>query len=154
MAEEQAPAETKKKLSSSMLLATAIAHEINNPLQGALACVKALRDGVVAEDKRDEYFAAVSEGLGRIRATVQGLLKQAQRTEALCDELGSMLTVNHGLLLLLAVVEAHDGAFTLQRDHANRLSLVLKLNDEKPAPEAKAEVEPEEKPEAEKDSHA
>ena len=110
----------------------------------ALACVKALRDGVVAEDKRDEYFAAVTEGLGRIRATVQGLLKQAQRTEALYTELGALLTVDHGLLLLLlAVVEAHDGAFTLQRDSSHGLTLVLKLKDEKQAPETMPETGPE-----------
>ncbi len=122
------------QLSSVMLLATAIAHEINNPLQGALASVKALREGMVAEDKREEYFDAVHDGLSRIRGTVQGLLKQAQRTEALCANLTPLVAVGPRLLLLLAAVEAHDGEFTLQRDGDRGLLLTLRLNADAPNP--------------------
>lgn len=72
--EEQSKLIQAEKLSSVGLLAAGVAHEINNPLAGVMSCVRALREGTLQEERRDEYFDAVRDGLERIRATVQGLL--------------------------------------------------------------------------------
>jgi signal transduction histidine kinase len=56
-----------------------VAHEINNPLSGVLGCVKALRDGQVAPERREEYFDTVRDGLDRIGQTARGLLDYARQ---------------------------------------------------------------------------
>ena len=77
--DEQAQRIQVEKLSSIGLLASGVAHEINNPLSGVMGCVKSLRDGTVAEERRAEYFSTVTEGLERIRQTVRGLLDYARQ---------------------------------------------------------------------------
>ncbi|MSP72841.1 MAG: hypothetical protein EXR76_11860 [Myxococcales bacterium] len=72
--EEQAHLAQAEKLSSIGLLAGGVAHEVNNPLSGVIACVKSLRDESILEDRRDACFETVLEGLERIRLTVRGLL--------------------------------------------------------------------------------
>ncbi|MFZ4736525.1 MAG: sensor histidine kinase [Bradymonadia bacterium] len=69
-----------EKLSSLGLLAAGVAHEINNPLSGVLGCVKALRDGQVAPERREQYFDTVRDGLDRIGQTVRGLLDYARQS--------------------------------------------------------------------------
>jgi signal transduction histidine kinase len=76
-----------EKLSSLGLLAAGVAHEINNPLQGVLGCLKALREGSVAEERRDEYFETARDGLVRIGAVVQGLLDYARPRAPATEEL-------------------------------------------------------------------
>ncbi|MEK6606492.1 MAG: HAMP domain-containing sensor histidine kinase [Myxococcota bacterium] len=76
--EEQAKLVQTEKLSSIGLLASGVAHEVNNPLQGVMACAKALREGGLSDERRAEYEEAVRDGLDRIRVTVQGLLDYAR----------------------------------------------------------------------------
>jgi PAS domain S-box-containing protein len=99
--EEQGKLIQAEKLASVGLLAAGVAHEINNPLAGVMACVRSLRDGAVQGDRREEYFEAVRDGLERIRATVQGLLDFARPqgqgvTEVECTD------IVRSCLLLLA----------------------------------------------------
>ncbi len=63
-----------ERLSSVGLLAAGVAHEINNPLGGVIACVDSLQQGTLSATRSEEYFAAVQDGLNRIRSTVSGLL--------------------------------------------------------------------------------
>lgn len=67
-----------EKLSSIGLLASGVAHEINNPLAGIMECLKSLRRGRVSEERREEYFTAMSDGLERIRTIVGSLLSYAR----------------------------------------------------------------------------
>lgn len=76
--EEQARMVQAEKLSSVGLLAAGVAHEINNPLAGTMACIKQLRDGKVAEHRRDTYFETVLDGLDRIQGIVKALLNYAR----------------------------------------------------------------------------
>ena len=75
---EQARMLQAEKMSSVGLLAAGVAHEINNPLGGVIACVEALRNDRVTGERRDVYFATVAEGLERMRAIVDALTRYAR----------------------------------------------------------------------------
>lgn len=77
--EEQANLIHAEKLSSIGVLAAGVAHEINNPLAGVMACVTALREQTMSEARRTEYFETVIDGLERIQTTVRGLLDYARQ---------------------------------------------------------------------------
>jgi PAS domain S-box-containing protein len=68
-----------EKLSSIGLLAAGVAHEVNNPLGGIMACVKALHKNEVDADEREEYFDSVEDGLKRIGQTVARLLDYSRQ---------------------------------------------------------------------------
>jgi PAS domain S-box-containing protein len=76
--EEQEKLIRAEKLSSLGVLASGVAHEINNPLSGVMGLVKALRDGAVAEARKEQYFSTILDGLERMRLTVQGMLDYAR----------------------------------------------------------------------------
>jgi two-component system NtrC family sensor kinase len=76
--EEQEKLIRAEKLSSLGVLASGVAHEINNPLSGVMGLVKSLRDGAVADDRKGQYFATIVDGLERMRLTVQGMLDYAR----------------------------------------------------------------------------
>ena len=63
-----------EKMASVGILSAGVAHEINNPLSGVMACVKALADGQVKPEKIPQYFETARDGLERIQQTVRGLL--------------------------------------------------------------------------------
>jgi signal transduction histidine kinase len=84
--EEQAKLVQAEKLSSIGLLASGIAHEINNPLSGVRGCVRALREGAVPADRRGEYFETIEDGLERIEVTVRGLLDFARQRPPMATE--------------------------------------------------------------------
>ncbi len=77
--EEQAKLIQAEKLSSIGMLASGVAHEINNPLAGVMNCVKALSDGRAKASRRDEYFRTALDGLERIQQIVHGLLDYARQ---------------------------------------------------------------------------
>jgi two-component system, sporulation sensor kinase A len=77
--DEQTKLIQAEKLSSIGVLAAGVAHEINNPLSGVLGCIQALRNNRVREDKREEYYATVRDGLVRMQDAVRGLLDYARQ---------------------------------------------------------------------------
>ncbi len=77
--EEQAKLVQAEKLSSIGLLASGVAHEINNPLSGVRGCVRALREEAVPPERRREYFETIEDGLARMEVTVRGLLDFARQ---------------------------------------------------------------------------
>ncbi len=106
--EEQLQLVQAEKMSSIGLLASGVAHEINNPLAGVMACVKALRDEDVEAVRREEYFAAVLDGLERIQQTVRGLLdysRQRSPQPTLVDLEG---VISAALLLISPAVRKKD----------------------------------------------
>jgi len=100
--EEQSKVIQAEKLSSIGMLSAGVAHEINNPLAGVMACVKALREGNLTRERREEYFEAVRDGLERIRVTVKGLLDYARPQPSSIAAVDASEAVSGCLLLLAA----------------------------------------------------
>jgi C4-dicarboxylate-specific signal transduction histidine kinase len=72
MTRELASAE---KLASIGRLAGGVAHEINNPLAGILACAEVLQRGDVSEEERRDYLADIRKSALRCKAIVESLLR-------------------------------------------------------------------------------
>ncbi len=85
--EEQAKLLQAEKLSSIGQLSAGVAHEINNPLGGIMACVAALREGRVSEARQTAYLEVIDDGLRRMETTVRGLLDYARQRQTTVEEL-------------------------------------------------------------------
>lgn len=70
-----------EKLASIGILASGVAHEINNPLGGLFNCVKMLQQHDDRPDLREKYLNLAKEGLERIENTVNKLLWMSRKAE-------------------------------------------------------------------------
>jgi signal transduction histidine kinase len=70
-----------EKLASIGILASGVAHEINNPLGGLFNCVRMLRQSGGDPEFRERYLGLVGEGLDRIENTVSKLLWMSRKAE-------------------------------------------------------------------------
>ncbi len=73
-ARERAALERANRLASLGLLAAGVAHEVNNPLQGMLSHLAAVREALPADHPRRASLAMVERGIETIRGLVQRLL--------------------------------------------------------------------------------
>jgi signal transduction histidine kinase len=70
-----------QKLASMGILASGVAHEINNPLGGMFNCVQMLEQKGEDRDFRDRYLRLIKDGLSRIETTVGKLLWMSKAKE-------------------------------------------------------------------------
>jgi two-component system NtrC family sensor kinase len=70
-----------EKLASVGILASGVAHEINNPLGGIFNCLKMLKQNSDNPELREKYLALINEGLDRIENTVSKLLWMSRKGE-------------------------------------------------------------------------
>lgn len=70
-----------EKLASIGILASGVAHEINNPLGGLFNCVQMLQQNGGNPEFRERYLGLVKEGLDKIENTVSKLLWMSRKSE-------------------------------------------------------------------------
>ncbi|RJQ48140.1 MAG: HAMP domain-containing protein [Nitrospiraceae bacterium] len=70
-----------QRLASLGILASGVAHEINNPLGGMFNCVEMIEQNSNNEELRRRYLGLLNDGLKRIEAIVGKLLWMARREE-------------------------------------------------------------------------
>ncbi len=70
-----------QKLASVGILASGVAHEINNPLGGMFNCVQMLKQSGLSSETRERYMKLLNDGLNRIENTVGKLLWMARKDE-------------------------------------------------------------------------
>ncbi len=71
-----------QKLASIGILASGVAHEINNPIGGMFNCVKMLEEVGDKEELRHKYHELIKVGLSRIEDIVSKLLLVSRRQES------------------------------------------------------------------------
>ncbi len=76
--DQQAQLIQAEKLSSIGLLASGVAHEVNNPLLGIKSCLQSLRRGNMPEARQAVYWRSVEEALDRIEGIVRSLTDYAR----------------------------------------------------------------------------
>jgi signal transduction histidine kinase len=70
-----------QKLASVGILASGVAHEINNPLGGMFNCVQMLEEKGESEEFRKRYYKLLRDGLDRIENTVGKLLWMSRKED-------------------------------------------------------------------------
>ncbi len=92
----------QERLASVGRLATGMAHEINNPLEGMSNYLRLLEDDLAAGDLSEARYLAgkVREGIGRIAGITRHVLSFAAAGQAAREEvdLGQLVRANLGLL--------------------------------------------------------
>ena len=63
-----------ERLSAVGELAAGLAHEIRNPLDGMMECVRLLQADTIKSDKARKYYPMLNDGLERISRTMQSML--------------------------------------------------------------------------------
>ncbi len=84
-----------ERLASIGILASGIAHEINNPLGGLFNCLEILKTRGNDHELRARYLGLIKEGLERIETTVNRLLYMARKREHRVEEINIRTAVQN-----------------------------------------------------------
>ncbi|MEK6673495.1 MAG: ATP-binding protein [Nitrospirota bacterium] len=116
-----------EKLASIGILASGVAHEINNPLGGLFNCLQMLKQKGDNPEFRDKYMELIAEGLERIENTVNRLLWTARKGEHKAVNLRVRDAVNDVFSFLEYKVRKNKIQFSNEID--NGLSIVIDPHD-------------------------
>ncbi|MCP4899253.1 MAG: HAMP domain-containing protein [bacterium] len=125
-----------EKMAAVGTLAAGVAHEVNNPLAGVLACIENIRANPEDEAMRDQYIELIRDGLKRIERTVANLLDFSRPREVRLEPSSLNHSIRHvvelvGYQLRSAQVtvdfDLDPGRALIMADHFQAEQLLLNL---------------------------
>lgn len=116
-----------ERLASIGILASGIAHEINNPLGGLFNCLEILKTNGEDPELRARYLGLIKEALERIETTVNRLLYMARKREHQVEEINIQTAVQN--VYSLVEFRAQKSGILFQDNIPSDLSFHIDLQD-------------------------